>query len=119
MPVAQRAFAAWICCRKTMRILLVTNDRLGQQRAGPAIRCVELARVLARHHEVTVASAVRGDLELPGIKVISNALANPASLQAAARQADVAVTQGLVLHIFPFLRRSCRYVVVDLYDPYL
>jgi glycosyltransferase involved in cell wall biosynthesis len=102
-----------------MRILLVTNDRLGRQRAGPAIRCVELARVLARHHEVTVASAVPGDLELPGITVITNALANPAPLQAAARQADVAVTQGLVLHVFPFLRRSCRYVVVDLYDPYL
>ena len=102
-----------------MRILLVTNDRLARQRAGPAIRCVELARVLARHHEVTVASAVPGDLELPGIKVISNAVATPAALRAAARQADVAVTQGPVLHIFPFLRRSCRYVVADLYDPYL
>lgn len=101
-----------------MRILLVTNDRLGRQRAGPAIRCVELAKVLAREHEVTIASGVPGDFELPGIKVILNALGNPAPLRAAARQADVAVTQGLVLHIFPFLRR-CNYVVVDLYDPYL
>jgi glycosyltransferase involved in cell wall biosynthesis len=102
-----------------MRILLVTNDRLGRQRAGPAIRCVELAKVLAREHEVTVASGVPGDIELPGIKVILNALANPAALRAAARQTDVAITQGLVLHVFPFLRRSCRYLVVDLYDPYL
>jgi glycosyltransferase involved in cell wall biosynthesis len=102
-----------------MRILLVTNDRLGRQRAGPAIRCVELAKVLAREHEVTVASGLPGDIELPGIKVILNALANPAALRAAARQTDVAVTQGLVLHVFPFLRRLCRYLVVDLYDPYL
>ena len=102
-----------------MRILLVTNDRLGQQRAGPAIRCVELAKVLAREHEVTVASGVPGDIELPGVKVILNALANPAALRAAAQQTDVVITQGLVLHVFPFLRRSCRYLVVDLYDPYL
>jgi glycosyltransferase involved in cell wall biosynthesis len=119
MPFAQRAFAACICCKKTMRILLVTNDRLGRQRAGPAIRCVELAKVLAREHEVTVASGVPGDIELPGINVILNALANPAALRAAARQSDVAITQGPVLHVFPFLRRLCRYLVVDLYDPYL
>src|SRR5205807_5826308 len=94
------------------------NDRLGRQRAGPAIRCVELAKVLAREHEVTVASGVPGDIELPGIKVILNALANPAALKRAAEQADVVVTQGLVLDFFPFLRRS-PYVVIDLYDPYL
>jgi len=102
-----------------VRVLLVTNDRLGRQRAGPAIRCVELAKVLSRSHEVTVASGVPGDIELPGIRVILNALANPAALRAAARQADVVVTQGLVLHVFPFLPRLCRYLVVDLYDPYL
>src|ERR1700680_3855957 len=102
-----------------MRILLVTNDRLGLQRAGPAIRCIELAKVLAREHEVTVASGVPGDIEIPGIKVMLNALANPAPLRAAAQQTDVVITQGLVLHVFPFLRRSCRYLVVDLYDPYL
>lgn len=102
-----------------MRILLVTNDRLGKQRAGPAIRCIELAKVLAREHEVTVASGVPGDIEIPGIKVILNALADPAALRAAARQTDVAITQGLVLHVFPFVKRFCKYLVVDLYDPYL
>ncbi len=45
-----------------MRILLVTNDRLGRERAGPAIRCIELAKVLAREHEVTIASGVPGDI---------------------------------------------------------
>ena len=102
-----------------MRVLLVTNDRLGRQRAGPAIRCVELAKVLSRDHEVTIASAVPGDLELPGIKVILNALVHAAVLRDAAREVDVAVVQGLALHLFPFLWRLCRHIVVDLYDPYL
>jgi glycosyltransferase involved in cell wall biosynthesis len=102
-----------------MRILLVTNDRVGRERAGPAIRCVELARVLSRHHQVTVASSLPGEMELPGVQFLFNALANPRPLRAAARQTDVAITQGLVLDTFPFLRRSCRYIAVDLYDPYL
>ncbi len=102
-----------------MRVLFVTNDRVGKKRAGPAIRCVELARALSKHHEVTVASGLPGDLELAGIRMIFNALADSRPLRAAARQNDVIITQGLVLHVFPFLRRSSRYVVVDLYDPYL
>lgn len=101
-----------------MRVLLVTNDRLGRQRAGPAIRCVELAKVLSRSHEVTVASGVPGDAEIPGIQVIFDAQSNPGSLRAAARRSEVIVTQGLVLDFFPFLRRS-SYLVIDLYDPYL
>lgn len=105
--------------KRDMRILLVTNDRLGRERAGPAIRCIELAKVLAREHEVTIASGVPGDIELPGIPVIFDAMRNPAVLRSAARRVDIAITQGLVLDIFPFLRRLCRYVVVDLYDPYL
>src|SRR5260370_17817226 len=119
MPFAQRAFAACICCKKTMRILLVTNDGVGREGAGAAIRCVEVAKVLASEHEVTVASEVPGDIELPGINVILNALANPAALRAAARQSHVEITQCPVRHVFPFLRRLCRYLVVDLYDPYL
>jgi len=102
-----------------MRILLVTNDRVGRERAGPAIRCVELARVLSRHHQVTVASSLPGEMELPGVQFLFNAVANPRPLRAVARQADVAITQGLVLDTFPFLRRCCRYIAVDLYDPYL
>jgi glycosyltransferase involved in cell wall biosynthesis len=102
-----------------MRILLVTNDRLGRERAGPAIRCVELARVLSQDHQVTVASSVPGEMELPGIQFLFDAVANPRPLKAAARQTDVAITQGLVLDTFPFLRRFCRYIAVDLYDPYL
>jgi glycosyltransferase involved in cell wall biosynthesis len=101
-----------------MRVLFVTNDRLGRQRAGPAIRCVELAKVLSRDHEVTVASGLPGDAEVPGVQLIFDTLANPSRLRQAARRSDVVVTQGLVLDFFPFLQRS-SHLVIDLYDPYL
>ena len=102
-----------------MRILLVTNDRLGQKRAGPAIRCIELAKVLSRYHQVAVATSQPSDLEVAGVQLIPNCLRSPKQLRTAATRSDIVVVQGLVLALFPFLARSARYLVVDLYDPYL
>jgi glycosyltransferase involved in cell wall biosynthesis len=101
-----------------MRIVFVTNDRLAQQRAGPAIRCLELARVLARRHEVILASAQPGGVELDGIVVLTDTAAHPARLRALVARAGVVVVQGLALARFPFLR-AASHLVVDLYDPYL
>ena len=101
-----------------MRVLFVTNDYTGEKRAGPAIRALELAKVLSRNHQVTVASAKPGRVALDGIELISDCAANPALLRAAAASSDVAITQGLVLSTFPFLKRA-KHLVIELYDPYL
>ena len=101
-----------------MRILFVTNDYVGEQRAGPAIRAVELAKVLSRRHQVTLASARPGGLELDGIRVITGAQARPSELKGVASASDIVIAQGLVLFTFPFLYHA-RYLVVELYDPYL
>jgi glycosyltransferase involved in cell wall biosynthesis len=101
-----------------MRILFVTNDRLGERRAGLAIRALELARVLSKHHEVTVASAQAGEMVDDGIRFIADSLSKPGPLRAAAQASDVVITQGLGLATFPFLRHA-RHLVVELYDPYL
>lgn len=102
-----------------MRILFVTNDNLSQRRAGPAVRCIELARVIAREHEVTVATAQPSDTNFSEFVLLDRAQERKNELQEAARTSDVVVTQGLVLVRFPFLTRSARHLVVDLYDPYL
>lgn len=101
-----------------MRVLFVTKEYVGPKRAGPAIRAVELARVLSKHHEVTLASSQPGELETEGIRFIQNALANPRPLRAAAKASDIIVTHGLILYRFPFLKRA-RHLVIELYDPYL
>lgn len=101
-----------------MQILLVTNDYIGHQRAGPAIRALELAKVLAKDHEVTLASAQPGAIETDGIRFISGARSHPTELRAVASRVDVVIAQGLVLFSFPFLSRA-HHLVVELYDPYL
>jgi glycosyltransferase involved in cell wall biosynthesis len=101
-----------------MQVLFVTNDYLGEKRAGPAIRAWELAKVLAQYHNVTVASAQPANIQAEGIRVISGARNHPSELRAAASASDVVVGQGLVLFAFPFLARA-RHLVIELYDPYL
>jgi len=102
-----------------MRVLFVTNHSVGRKRAGPAIRCVELAKVLAQHFDVTLAATQSADIEIAGVQIISETLAHPSRLRAAAGRSDIVITQGRVLATFSFLRRAAKFLVVDLYDPYL
>jgi glycosyltransferase involved in cell wall biosynthesis len=101
-----------------MRVLFVTNDYIGEKRAGPAIRAMELARVLSKSCDVTVASARPGQIASDGIQFIFNSVADLKPLRAAARSSDIVVTQGNVLQSFPFLKRA-QHLVIELYDPYL
>lgn len=109
------------------KILLVTLEPVAKSMAGPAIRCLELGKQLAKEFSVTVASPVKVRAEnaldlgkdplASQIKLLSGvsktALYNEASL------CDVLVLQSNVLRPFPKLATMGKYLVVDLYDPYL
>src|SRR5437588_3184802 len=102
-----------------MKVLFVTNEALNQKRSGPAIRCLELARVVAQKHQVTLASLQLSDLPESSTPLLADALRHKSQLHAAARDSDVVVTQGLVLARVPALGRLAKHLVIDLYDPYL
>ena len=102
-----------------MRVLFVTNEPLGARRSGPAIRCLELARVVAAQHEVTIATLQAADLKLEGIALIPEALNRKGELRAAAKACNIVITQGLVLARYPALEKLAKHLVIDLYDPYL
>ncbi|MGH9788156.1 MAG: glycosyltransferase family 4 protein [Candidatus Acidiferrales bacterium] len=100
-------------------MLFVTLQPIGERRAGPAIRCWELAREVARRHEVTVASLQPSDLRDERVRVLADIPARRREFSAAARACDILVAQGPVFDFFPFLLRLGKYVIIDLYDPYL
>ncbi len=102
-----------------MRVLFVFDGSLTKERSGPAIRCLELAQVIAEQHEVTVATSQKSNLQADHISIRSDVAQNRSLLGRLARDHDVVVTQGLVLTKFPFLRGAAKFLVVDLYDPYL
>ncbi|MBX9640292.1 MAG: glycosyltransferase [Mycobacteriaceae bacterium] len=111
------------------RVLLITLEPVSKAMAGPAIRCLELGKQLALEMPVTVASPVECrpedqlEVETQSNLQIKTGLRSRTALYNLALEHDIWVIQSNVLRPFPRLAslalRHHKYVVVDLYDPYL
>jgi glycosyltransferase involved in cell wall biosynthesis len=98
------------------RILIVTHDLVGEEMAGPAIRCWEFARVLSREAAVTLTTPFPTRAVPETFRLVEYDAHNLISLAAAS---DVIILSGYTLWKFPFLAKSPAALVVDLYDPFL
>lgn len=99
--------------------LLVTPQPLGPRMAGPAIRTLELAAGLARDGRsgpVTVASLADVERVRDGIALV--AVDREPALRRLLAAAAVAIIQGDVLGLHPWLVDEDVPLVVDAYDPY-
>lgn len=101
------------------RILLVSNDRLGERMAGPAIRYYNLARELNRRFEVTLMVPEAGGVQIDGVEIVKADGYGPRAFRRFAETFDVLVAQTLRPWTMWALGRSRVRVVYDLYDPYL
>jgi glycosyltransferase involved in cell wall biosynthesis len=104
------------------KVLFITLEPIGKQMAGPAIRCVELAAQLSKEFETAVFSPRPGDLpaswsEERGFQLAAGV--SRSKLYELAADFDVLFIQGNVLKPYPRLSGIGKYLVVDLYDPYL
>ncbi len=97
------------------KVLIISNDTIGERMAGPAIRCWEFARVLGRENEVILATPNETDLSASEFKLRQY---NARVLKDLVRWCDVFVCQGFILHHFPFLKEQGKPIVVDVYDPF-
>lgn len=98
------------------RILVVTDDVIGERMAGPAIRAVHVARALAPDHDVTLVSTNPASPPRLGLGDIHAVVAT--SVDALAAEAEIVVCQGDVLNRNPVLvERNDVMAIVDLYDP--
>jgi glycosyltransferase involved in cell wall biosynthesis len=98
------------------RVLLVYDDRVGQQMGGVGIRATELAKVLRSHGEVTLAVAEAGG-ELDGIPLVEFNPHDPRALGPHLERADVVVARPQWPLAMRMLRRSGARLIFDLYDP--
>ncbi|WP_350347318.1 glycosyltransferase [Agromyces sp. G08B096] len=96
------------------RILICTPDSIGEQMAGPAIRALEMAKVLSAGCEVRLVSTQQADLTRAGITI---AYADDDALRRHADWADAIVFQGHVLASHPWLSDARYVLVADIYDP--
>ncbi len=97
------------------RIAIVTPDVLQSRMAGPAIRAWHMAIALAREHDVelvttTLCSLTHADFPVRHV--------GDAELHELEAWCDVLIFQGHVLDSHPWLQRSSKVLVVDIYDPF-
>ncbi len=97
------------------RIVVVTGEPLGVKMAGPAIRAWEIAKALSVEHDVVLATMGRCAVEPKGFEARS---VSGRDLRQLESWADVLIFQGLLLSIHPWLRRSEKVLVADIYDPF-
>lgn len=100
------------------RALLICHEAIGENMAGPAVRCTEMAGALRRHLDVTLAHPGHSMGEDLGFHLATYDRFNPRSLAPLVDWADVVILHCYLLHRLPFLRDSGKPIVVDVYDPF-
>jgi glycosyltransferase involved in cell wall biosynthesis len=97
------------------QVAVVTTEPLSAELAGPAIRAVELGRVLAAEHDVHIVSTASRSGPGPDGNW---SFVDDAQLRVLAPAFDVMVLGGDVLAANTWLADAGPAIVVDLYDPF-
>lgn len=99
---------------KRKRFLLICNDVIGKQMAGPAIRYVEMAGALSHYHDVTLVAPRVDEISFTGFESLK---ASKEIMMSLAHRADVVIVQGDALSTYPFLKKIKGALIADLYCP--
>lgn len=97
------------------RILVATPDVLQPKMAGPAIRAYRMALALSAEHDVELVSTVGCDFSHPSFRASH---VTDRQLRDAVNRAEVVVIQGHLIEHSPWLRRTDKVLVADIYDPF-
>jgi glycosyltransferase involved in cell wall biosynthesis len=101
------------------RILLVSNDEVGPQMAGPGIRYYQFARQLSARFEVTLVVPTVPAEPLGDFDVLEAAAWRGRRFRTLASRFDVVVAQTLRSWTMKTLAQADVRVIYDLYDPFL
>ena len=99
------------------RVLVVSAEPLGPLIAGPAIRALELSRVLAGEHEVTLAAPGLQESPAAGVAPLDAGFEDYERLAGALASSDVVVAQALPVRLLSRLPDLGTRLVADLYNP--
>lgn len=100
------------------QILIISQEPVGPQMAGPGIRYWEFARLLGEKFSVTLAAPQVGPISAEGVRCLPFEENDSRLLRQAAENADVTIVGGFLLRAFPFLLTLDCPLVVDAYIPY-
>ena len=100
----------------SQRVLILSRGPTSARLGGNAIRAIELAHVLSRSHDVTLASP--GEDPSRGIPHVQWDPTRPATIAGPLRDADTVLTMPQDPATHALLKHSGARLIFDLYDPY-
>jgi glycosyltransferase involved in cell wall biosynthesis len=98
------------------RILIISDDTVGERMAGIAIRNWEYARILSREHRVTLAIPRRTELTAQRFELTRY---DAPTLRRLAAESEVIILSGLTLAQYPFLRTSGVPLAIGLHHSFV
>ena len=98
------------------KVLIISGDVVGQQMAGPAIRCYEFARVLSMQHDVVLGIPKLADIDSNDFTL---SVYDRSDLTELVRKSDVVVVSGYLIRKYPVIAEQKKAIVVDIYDPFI
>lgn len=98
-------------------MLFISNDAVGDAMGGNAIRATELARVVARRADVTLAAPSGPGAAAIGVPHVPFDPQRPARLRELIAAADIVVTPPQSAQVAAWLGRARATLIFDLYDP--
>lgn len=99
-----------------MSVLFLTHEPLTESIAGPSIRAWELAHVLAKSVPVTLGTPNKSPRTSPAFEVACYA---DGSMSRLLERHDTVIAFGFLLREYPMIRRLARYLVMDVYGPFV
>jgi glycosyltransferase involved in cell wall biosynthesis len=99
------------------RVLVVSQEPVGERIAGPAIRALELSRALAAECEVTLAAPAPSQVDGEPFALLEAGVADYDALHEALERHDVVVAQRLPGQLLRRVRKLPVRYVADLYNP--
>ncbi|MCL6087660.1 MAG: glycosyltransferase, partial [Actinobacteria bacterium] len=97
-------------------LLILSNDVVAPEMAGPAIRVWNFAKVLSKYMNVIL--AIPNEPAFPPMEFEIVKCSDDLSLVNLASRADIILFGGIVFNKFKSLKTIDKYFIVDIYDPY-
>jgi glycosyltransferase involved in cell wall biosynthesis len=95
-------------------ILILSSNVVGLSMAGPAIRCWEISKALACHHQVVLVAPNIPDKEGEGFTFISK---SDASYEMHFKTADILLVQFVTISLALAAKKCGIKIIIDAYDP--
>jgi GT2 family glycosyltransferase/glycosyltransferase involved in cell wall biosynthesis len=109
--------ARWNRDEPYWRLLIISPDSVNMNMGGVGIRYWELANVLAKTTQVTLAVPNETALVPQGFAIQTYKPGDEDTLKPLVSVADIILLSGFIVYHHPFLRDVSKFIIVDLYDP--